>query len=243
MDFDELKAKALVVLPAGGKGTRLIELTHDQHHKSAHPANGKALIQYIIEMYVSAGFKRFLVLVGHHRESIDGLLEELRKEKGVFIDDCEDPFPHETDLSGKTAALYNAFTNGKIKHDDVVIIHNPDDLILSMQNFPLIVLANYVQLSKEVCVVGYQNGGALTPTMTQLMDGETAFFHFGITLGRAPFLSRFQSYQGVPDFEKRLFSELLQEQRLGFIKIPREVCYGVNTPEDYQRLVTRLHHG
>lgn len=58
------------VLQAGGMGTRLYPITHDEIPKSMVRLNGKALMQWQIEELVRSGFKEIIIIVGHLGEQI-----------------------------------------------------------------------------------------------------------------------------------------------------------------------------
>jgi len=71
-----LAQKTIVLLTAGGEGSRLESVTErDQVHKTVlRLHNGDSLIERTIKMYRDAGFARFAVLVFYRASSIQSLL-------------------------------------------------------------------------------------------------------------------------------------------------------------------------
>lgn len=53
------------VIQAGGKGTRLLELTRDQIPKPMLPLNGKPMLQWQIENIARYGIRKFVIIIGH----------------------------------------------------------------------------------------------------------------------------------------------------------------------------------
>lgn len=53
------------VIQAGGKGTRLLELTGDRLPKPMLPLNGKPMLEWQIENIVRYGIREFVIIIGH----------------------------------------------------------------------------------------------------------------------------------------------------------------------------------
>jgi len=60
----------IAVIQAGGKGTRMISLTHDEIPKPMLELNGKPMIQWQIENLAKYGIKEFVIITGHLGEKI-----------------------------------------------------------------------------------------------------------------------------------------------------------------------------
>ncbi|SDB29040.1 D,D-heptose 1,7-bisphosphate phosphatase [Pseudobutyrivibrio sp. YE44] len=63
-------SKYVAVIQAGGKGTRMVSLTHDQIPKPMLELNGKPMIQWQIENVAKYGIKEFVIIIGHLGEKI-----------------------------------------------------------------------------------------------------------------------------------------------------------------------------
>lgn len=64
------------VIMAGGKGTRLAELTRDEIPKPMVPLLGKPLLEYQVECLVRNGIRDILMVVGHLGEIIRGYFKD-----------------------------------------------------------------------------------------------------------------------------------------------------------------------
>ncbi len=62
--------KCLAVIQAGGKGTRMLELTKDRIPKPMLEINGKPMLLWQMEAIADYGIKDFVVIVGHLGEKI-----------------------------------------------------------------------------------------------------------------------------------------------------------------------------
>lgn len=62
--------KYIAVIQAGGKGTRLRELTHDKIPKPLLNMNGKPMLEWQIENLIRYGIKEIVIIVGHLGEKI-----------------------------------------------------------------------------------------------------------------------------------------------------------------------------
>ena len=80
-----------VLLMAGGKGTRLLPYTLNTP-KPLVEIHGRALIEMLIERFVSCGFSRFLVSVNHLAEQIKDRLGD-GTNLGVEIEYLHEPAP------------------------------------------------------------------------------------------------------------------------------------------------------
>lgn len=83
------------VIMAGGKGTRLRELTHDMIPKPMVPINGVPLLKRQIECLRSNGIPQIIIVTGHLGDSI----------KNYFADDHNISFFEETVPLGSAGAL------------------------------------------------------------------------------------------------------------------------------------------
>ncbi len=84
--------KYVAVIQAGGKGTRMVELTKDLIPKPMLEMNGKPMLQWQIENLCKYGFKEFVIIVGHLGNKIIEYFEDGAKF-GVKIRYIEEQEP------------------------------------------------------------------------------------------------------------------------------------------------------
>ena len=65
-----MRNEYIAVIQAGGKGTRMLELTHDELPKPMIQLNGKPMIQWQIENIAKYGIREFVIIIGHLGEKI-----------------------------------------------------------------------------------------------------------------------------------------------------------------------------
>lgn len=88
------------VIQAGGRGTRMRELTKDQIPKPMLPLNGKPVLQWQIENLAEYGIREFVVIIGHLGGKIRDYFGD-GSRLGVHIQYIE-----ETEPLGSAGALY-----------------------------------------------------------------------------------------------------------------------------------------
>ncbi|MFX0113198.1 MAG: NDP-sugar synthase, partial [Candidatus Hodarchaeota archaeon] len=141
--LDDVKRKTIIILPAGGEGTRARTLTGNQEINKVvfKVTGGQSLIERTICMYRDAGFQNFLCLTYYSSKSVQ---EELGDGSGlgVSISYSEDPgYP-----AGRGGAILNALDNGTLPRDRMAIVNNPDDIILFHEkSFPEILLESHLR--------------------------------------------------------------------------------------------------
>ena len=87
------------VIMAGGKGTRLLELTKDEIPKSMMPVNGKPILQWQIECLYRNGIRDICLVIGHLGEKIE---EYFGDGSGFSVSIC---YYRETEPLGTAGAL------------------------------------------------------------------------------------------------------------------------------------------
>ena len=65
-----MKGNYVAVIQGGGKGTRMVSLTHDRIPKPMLPLNGKPMLAWQIEDIAAYGIKEFVIIIGHLGEKI-----------------------------------------------------------------------------------------------------------------------------------------------------------------------------
>lgn len=95
-----MKNTCIAVLQAGGKGTRLVELTRDEIPKPLLKIGGKPMIQWQIENLKKYGIQEFIIIVGYLGEKIQEYFGD-----GNWLDVNIQYIKEETPL-GSGGALY-----------------------------------------------------------------------------------------------------------------------------------------
>jgi len=132
-----------VVLLAGGKGERIRSVTHNEDINKVmiRPLEKESLIELAIKMYANVGVRNFVVLTGF---LADKVMEHLGNgsKYGVSIRYSPDP----DRLVGSGGAVLNAIVNGVLPEDKMIIIHNPDDLIIldDGKSFPVELVRHHI---------------------------------------------------------------------------------------------------
>lgn len=104
----------IAVIQAGGRGTRMIELTKDEIPKPMLKLNGKPMIQWQIENIRKYGIREFVVIVGHLGEKIQKYFGD-GSDLGVHIQ-----YIAEKEPLGSAGALY--YLKDKVATDNFLLI-------------------------------------------------------------------------------------------------------------------------
>ncbi len=252
-DLDDFKGKCLVILPAGGEGTRARALTSNQEINKAvfSIEGGQSLIERTICMYRDAGVKNFLCLTYYRSKSVRQQLGD-GSSLDVTVNYSEDPGY----AAGRGGAILNALDNGLIKKEHTGIVHNPDDIIItSEQRFPDSLLINHLK--------GMENDAKATVVVVS----HTPYAYTGMSIENS-FVSEINMYPMIPvpahvgvtvlssnswkffedsiergkkiDFETNILPKLAQEGKLYAYVIPYDSWYPVNDLKGARRLKARL---
>lgn len=104
----------VAIIQAGGKGTRMLELTKDLIPKPLLELNGKPMMQWQMESLIEYGIKEFIFIIGHLGEKIKEYFGDGSKWN-VSISYIE-----ETEPLGSAGALY--FAKEILDGKDVILI-------------------------------------------------------------------------------------------------------------------------
>lgn len=130
-EYEKQVKNTWVILPAGGRGMRLRQITGSDVNKNALLINDTlTIIERIVLMYRGAGIKNFLVLVYHGADSVKDVLGDGSKF-GVNIRYSYDP----DKPVGRGGAILNALEKELLPQDVFSICHNPVDQIIDYKNF------------------------------------------------------------------------------------------------------------
>lgn len=103
------------VVQAGGKGTRMLELTKDLIPKPLLQLNGKPMIQWQIENVRKYGIREFVIILGHLGEKIEEYFGD-----GNSLD-VHISYIYETEPLGSAGALY--YLKSQLKTSDFLLIY------------------------------------------------------------------------------------------------------------------------
>lgn len=109
-----MERQYIAVVQAGGKGTRMRELTHDEIPKPLLLVNGRPMIEWQILQLREYGIKEFILITGHLGEKIEGYFLDGSKW-GVSIKYIRESIP-----LGSAGALYHVKKYAKDK--DVILV-------------------------------------------------------------------------------------------------------------------------
>jgi len=109
-----MRRQYIAVIQAGGKGTRMRELTHDEIPKPLLLINGKPMIEWQILQLKEYGIKEFIFVIGHLGEKIEEYFENGSKW-GINIRYIRENVP-----LGSAGALYHVKKYAKEK--DIILV-------------------------------------------------------------------------------------------------------------------------
>jgi mannose-1-phosphate guanylyltransferase len=249
-DLRRFAAESVVALPVGGEGTRLRSVTDALgiQKNALRLPNGESLIERTIRMYRDDGFREFVALVYHSKDSIVDALGD-GSRLGVRVRYSEDPgIP-----VGRGGAIRNALLNDSIPRDKNLIVHNPDDVIaLYDGSFPADVVAAHLAGVRigALATAMMVEGAAVPYTGMRLNNGlveEVMAYpfvpipaHIGVTVFAPAVYDLFDQLFDLTvrtDFEGVLFPVLARQRQLYSAIIPSETWFQVNDPKSLQRLI------
>ena len=250
---DDFLRDCVVVLPAGGEGSRIRSVSAEHGlHKTSIPLPGNdTMMERTIRLYMRSGLGRFLVLLYHHGESITKVLGD-GSERGIDVRYSWDPGRP----VGRGGAILHALNSGKISERDNMIVHNPDDQILGY-------VGDFARTIVKGHLVGRDRGAIATAVVVRgthyefsgmKVDGgmvselESYPFipiptHIGVTVFSPeayPYFRRTFDLSRKTDFEGILFPKLVRQNKLWSVEIPTGSWLSVNTPKALKKLVDFL---
>ncbi|OGG51231.1 MAG: hypothetical protein A3F84_17925 [Candidatus Handelsmanbacteria bacterium RIFCSPLOWO2_12_FULL_64_10] len=251
-EIDRLKETCVVVLPAGGEGSRLRTLLgSDAMNKAALKLGDESLIRRTARMYRDAGVGRFVALIYHAGASV---VEDLGDGKalGAEVRYSEDPGRP----VGRGGAILNAIQNGLLPEGATLIVHNPDDQIVRYPgSFVDDALAGHLQGARAGAIATVVAVGETPYTYTGLRveEGrvrEIASYppvpiptHIGVSVlapETFPYFRRMFDLSQRMDFEGVMFPKLVEEGRLYAVLIPTECWIAVNDPKGAKRFMEAM---
>ncbi len=200
MEIEELRESTAVVMPAGGKGTRIRAETHSEGiNKVMIPIDGKkSMIQKAVEDYASFGIKHFAILTGFLADKVEKHLGD-GSRWNVEIRYSEDPGGCKV---GNAGAILNALENGCIDSRMTSIVHNPDDVIIGTSRpYGEIFLEGHLKAKKNGCIA----------TFVVVPETKLAYSGMIITEGRVTDITKYPpvaipAHTGITIFDPKAYS-------------------------------------
>ncbi len=241
-EIEELKSKVVIVMPAGGKGTRIRAETRSEGiNKVMIPVDGKtSMIEKIVEDYANCGINKFVVLTGFLAAEVEAHLGDGSKW-GVEIRYSQDPDGKKV---GNAGAILHALNNGTLDDTLTAIVHNPDDLIIGMDRpYGEVFLEGHLKGRKNGCIgtfvvvpeTPFQYSGMIIERGKVLDITKyppiAVPAHTGITVFAPEMYDYFRkmvSLEVESSFEKVICPVIAKENKLFAINIPSETWIPVN---------------
>ena len=241
-EIDAQKANTVVVLPAGGKGTRIRAETHSEEiNKVMIQIDGKqSMIEKAIQDYVDCGIGKFVLLTGFHADKVEEHLGD-GSRWDVEIKYSQDPGGRKV---GNAGAILHALNNGTLDDSLTAIIHNPDDMIIGLDRpYGEVLLEGHLKGLKNNCIATFvvvpespfqysgmiiEKGKVLDITKYPPIAIPA---HTGITVFAPEIYDYFRkmiSLEVESSFEKVICPVIAKEHRLFAINIPSDTWFPVN---------------
>ncbi|MHA2254285.1 MAG: nucleotidyltransferase family protein [Candidatus Kariarchaeaceae archaeon] len=153
-EIEKIKENTVVVMPAGGKGTRIRAETQSEGiNKVMIPILDKeSMIEKTIRDYSNIGISRFVVLTGFLSEKVEKHLGDGSKWS-VEIKYSRDPGGRKV---GNAGAILHALNSKVIDEKNTSIIHNPDDMIIGMKRpYGEVFLEGHCKALKNGCIATF----------------------------------------------------------------------------------------
>ncbi|MHA2303421.1 MAG: nucleotidyltransferase family protein [Candidatus Thorarchaeota archaeon] len=241
-EIDDLKTQTVVVMPAGGKGMRILTETQSENiNKVMISIDGnESMIERAIREYSETGIDKFVILTGFLAETVEEHLGD-GSRWGVNIRYSADPDGRKV---GNAGAILHALNNGSLDDTLTSIIHNPDDLIIGMDRpYGEVFLEGHLRGIKNGCIgtfvvvpeTPFQYSGLIIAGGKVLDISKyppiTIPAHTGITIFSPEvygYFRRLVSLDIESSFENVVCPVIAKEQRLFAINIPTEYWIPVN---------------
>jgi NDP-sugar pyrophosphorylase family protein len=241
-EIESLIPNTVVVMPAGGRGTRIRAETQSHGiNKVMISIDGlESMIEKAIRDYASIGISKFVVLTGFLADKVEAHLGDGARW-GVEILYSQDPGGRKV---GSAGAILHALNNGIIDDSLTAIVHNPDDMIIGLPRpYGEVFLEGHLKGKKNGCISTFVvvpetpfqysgmiiNEGRVCDITKYPLIAVPA--HTGITLfdpEAYDYFRRLISLDRESSFENIISPVLAREGRLYAVNIPSENWIPVN---------------
>lgn len=253
-DWADLRARIQVVIPAGGKATRLRAIVPEGYNKISIPMpNGDTLLEYNIRMYRDSGFRRFLLLLGHAGASVEALIGRGQKL------DVEVVYSREPEPGLATGgALRWALDQGELRADGYLLVHNGGDIFMKYPgDLPRELASSHTVFEKtgSIATMISVPESPVQGSVIQVEEGRVKSvsyegyvpvpYHAAVTLFSPEVFSYFDELfpSGVSaEFERVLFPRLAAEGKLTAMAVASEYFLPVKTEKEWSRALEFFKH-
>jgi NDP-sugar pyrophosphorylase family protein len=253
-EIEELIAKTVVVMPAGGKGTRIRAETQSEgiNKVMIKIDHERSMIEKAIEDYAEIGIDKFVILTGFLADKVEEHLGD-GSRWGVEIKYSQDPDGRKV---GSGGAILNALNNGTLDDSLISIVHNPDDVIVGMgQDYGEVFLEGHLKGRKNGCIATFvvvpvtpfqysgmiiEKGKVSDITKYPLIAIPA---HTGITVfdpGVYQYFRRLISLDVESSFENVICPVLAKESRLFAVGIPSESWIPINDLKGLETALSKI---
>ena len=241
-EIEEQIPNTVVVMPAGGKGTRIRAETQSEgiNKVMIKVDEERSMIEKAIEDYAAIGIDKFVILTGFLADKVEEHLGD-GSRWGVEIKYSQDPDGRKV---GSGGAILNALNNGTLDDSLISIVHNPDDVIVGMgQDYGEVFLEGHLKGMKNGCIATFvvvpvtpfqysgmiiEKGKVRDITKYPLIAIPA---HTGITVFNPEVYNYFRrliSLDVESSFENVICPVLAKESRLFAVGIPSESWIPIN---------------
>jgi NDP-sugar pyrophosphorylase family protein len=253
---DVLLADAVIALPAGGFGYRMRSTSEGPGavtQKALLPLpNGETLIGRLVREYAAVGARRFVALVNHEGEAVEGYLSD-GAPWGVEVRCSYDP---SAEGSGRTGALVHALNSGVLEPNVTLVVHNADCQVMRYPgSFPRDLAAAHLWAVRErnaTATLAAVDGSPYAYTGMSIADGRVTGVemypfipvptHTGITVLTAEALAelRANAAGSKQNFERDMFPRWAAAGRLGAMVLGHDQWVAVDDRKAYRILSEAL---
>ncbi|MGY5871690.1 MAG: sugar phosphate nucleotidyltransferase [Candidatus Thorarchaeota archaeon] len=249
-EIEAQKTNTVVVMPAGGKGTRIrAETQSEEINKVMIRIDGKnSMIEKAVHDYADCGFEKFVVLTGFLAHKVEEHLGD-GSQWGVDIKYSQDPDGRKV---GNAGAILHALNNGALDDSLTAIIHNPDDVIIGLDRpYGEVFLEGHLKGTKNGCIgtfvvvpeTPFQYSGMVIEKGKVLDITKyppiAVPAHTGITIFAPEMYGYFRklvSLEVESSFENVVCPVIAEMQKLFAINIPSDTWIPVNDLKGLERV-------
>lgn len=236
--------KYVAVIQAGGKGTRVRELTQDKIPKPLMEINGKTMLEWQIENLIQNGIREIIMITGHLGDRIEAYIGDGSKW-GIQIS-----YIRETEPLGSAGALY--YLKDRCSKD-ILLIFGDVMFDIDWERF----IGFHEKTGGLVTLLVHPNSHPQDSDLV-VLDDDSKVLSFdyknrirnyfyencvnaGIYILSAEVLERFSKVQKT-DLEKDILLPLIEEGKVYGYRTP-EYVKDAGTPERFQRVSREQQEG
>jgi len=231
------KKNIQIVFLMGGGGTRLLHVTKDEISKHMIEVNGKPTSKHSFDLWKNKGFDNFCFLVDDSKRG-ESIKKFYRDGKSF---DANIAYSVEHKKLGSGGAFKLAIESGNIKNS--FINHQPDDVVVGYENFPIDFFKIFLAALKEgyqvviVCAPGTvypfgevvdENGDVKDFVEKPFVRKDTHIGVDGVSREVFPLIKELDASKGPVKIEKTVFKKLARAGKVLKVLLPSEYWIAVN---------------